>query len=144
MKLEIVSGQPKLGILDLEDKFRDILKQNNLHEEGIYIVDSEKHIMCFPETQVLHPKTLYDSIKKRVREHIESDKDLFILTYSEIVLNAVRVEIKNYEYEGGKCHQFLNDGTHTCTLIDKNGRMDYYQEDIFDVIDHSLIEILGW
>ena len=142
MKLEIVSGQPKLRLFDLEDKFDEILVQDNIRVESAYITDTEKCILRFPETEILHPKTLYDSIKMRVRNHIESDKDLFILTYSSIVLYAVRVEIKNYEFKGAKCHQFLNDGTDKCAVINENGQLSYWEEDIFDTIECALDELL--
>lgn len=88
MKLEIVSGQPDIN--NLNDIFSELLAQN-----GIYVGDVEqKHFLIYPEMSTRHPKKLYELIRNKVKEHIESDSDLFILTYSDHVLNAARVEIK--------------------------------------------------
>ena len=135
MKLEIMSGQQDIN---LNNKFTDLLAQN-----GIYIDDVEqKHFMIFPERYIFHPKKLYKTIRQKVREHIENNIDFFILTYSDHVLNAVRVEIKNHNFDGAKCHQFLNNGEDVCADITKNGRLTIWIDDVFDVWENALMELL--
>lgn len=136
MKLEVISGQPNV---ELKDKFREILKQNGINHEGI----EQKNFMIFPELTICQPKMLYDSIRERVCKDIDNDNDLFILTYSDHVLNAVRVEIKKHKFIGGKVHQFQRDGNDICTDITQDGKLTEWVKDIFDVWDRALYELIN-
>lgn len=135
MKLEIVTGQSDINI---DDFFTGLLKQNNIDVEDL----EQKHYLIYPERKIYHPKKLYDTIRKIVREHIELNSDMFILTYSDHVLNAVRVEIKNHNYEGGKCHQILNSGDDICADITNKGGLTRWANDIFDVWEKALIDLI--
>lgn len=133
MKLELISGQPNV---DLKDKFREILKQNGISDGDL----EQNNFMIYPELNIRQPKMLYDSIRERV--HNDSDKDLFILSYSDHVLNAIRVEIKKHNFVGGKVHQFTEDGGDLCADITEDGRLTIWADDIFDVWDKALTELL--
>ena len=135
MKLEIITGQEEV---EIENKFDDILYKNHIHD----MKNATDYYIYFPEREIYHQKRLYETVREIVKEHIESDKDLFVLTYSDHVFNAVRVEIKKHKFEGAKCHQFLNGGVDLCADIDVNGRLTVWAEDIFDIWDQALIELL--
>ena len=85
---------------------------------------------------------VHDKVRKKVKEYIDADEDLYILTYSDHVLNAARVEIKNHKLNDCKCHQVLNDGYDFCAYIDEDGKLSCWAEDIFDVWEKALLEIL--
>lgn len=135
MKIELVSGQPNV---DLKDKFKEILKQNEISDQDL----EQKNFMIYPELNTRQPKMLYNSIRERVCEDIEKENDLFILTYSDHVFNAVRVEIKKHNFIGGKVHQFTQDGNDICADITQDGHLTIWADDIFDVWDKALTELL--
>ena len=128
MRLEIVTGTEKADV-------------TSVFESLVYAYKDE-NIMKFPEMNILHPNTLYKEMKKVVREHIENDKDLFILTYSDHVLNATRVEIKGHQFEGALCRQVNDDNEEHVATISKNGELSYWENGVFDVWDNALIELL--
>lgn len=134
MKLEIISGQPNV---DTKEKFLKILSEN-----GISYEKDKKNFLYLPELEEVQPKLLYDFVREKTKESIETNNDLFILTYSDHVLNGVRVEIKNHKFENGKCHQYLKNGEDICATISNDGRLDIWVEDIFDVWDKALTELL--
>lgn len=135
MKVEIVSGQPKANINDF---FTNLLAQNGINVGDI----RQEHFLIYPENQVANQKVIYDKVRKKVREYIEADKDLYILTYCDHVLNAARVEIKHHKLDGCKCHQILDDGYDFCAAIDDEGHLSCWADDIFDVWDNALTELL--
>lgn len=136
MKIEIVSGQPKAKLNDFFTKLLD--------DNGIYVGDIlQRHFMINPEYKVANQKVIYEEVRAKVREYIAKDEDLYILTYSDHVLNAVRVEIKSHGLQNCKCHQLLNNGTDVCADIDEDGMLSYWVEDIFDVWDNALTELLS-
>lgn len=136
MKIEIVSGQPGANINDF---FTQLLDKN-----GIYVGDiKQEHFMIYPENVVANQKVVFEKVRAKVRDYIEKGKDLYILTYSDHVLNAVRVEIKKNHLEGCKCHQILSDGRDVCAEIDDEGMLTHWVDDIFDVWDKALTELLS-
>lgn len=135
MKLEIMSGQP--GIV-LNDKFTNLLRENSY-----YVGDLEqKNFMIYPERYIFNQKELYGEIRKQVKKYLEEDEDLFVLTYSDHVLNAVRVEIKKHGFKGGRVHQFTKDGDEVVAHILPDGRLDVWVPDIFDVWEQALSELI--
>lgn len=135
MKIEIVSGQPGANINQF---FTDLLAEN-----GIYVGDiCQEHFIIYPENVVAPQKVIFDKVRAKVKEYIEEDKDLYILTYSDHVLNAARVEIKKNKLKDCKCHQILHDGTDECAWIDEDGHLSHWTDDIFDVWDNALTELL--
>ncbi len=139
MKIEIVSGQPELQVNKLNDFFTELLDKN-----GIYVGDIlQHHFMIYPEYKVGNQKVIFDKVRAKVREYIENDEDLYILTYSDHVLNAARLEIKENSIQNCKCHQLLNDGTDVCADIDEDGMLSEWVDDIFDVWDTALTKLLS-
>jgi len=137
MKLEIVSGQCDIVLNDI---FTSICKENGI-DTGLIECDN---FLIFPEliSTYRHPKRLYDYVRAYVQNNIVAQRDTFILTYSDHVLNAVRVEVKRNNFRGAKCHQFLNDGTDIVAHIMEDGRLDVWVEDIFDVWDQAVAELV--
>lgn len=129
MKIEIMSGQPAI---DLNEYFHNLLTENGYNE------DTQLNVMMYPERCVYQPKELYDSVKAKVEETFKHHKDLFILTYSDHVLNAVRVVIKNHGFLNGKVHQITKDGKDVIANISSNGKLDVWLNDVFDVWDQAL------
>ena len=134
MLLEIISGQPNA---DIEDAFANIVKS---YEEKGYNI-SCKSLILYPEIKYRHSKTLYNAIRKRVRESIKNNEHLFIVTYSDHAFNALRVEIKLHNFEGALCHQIRNDGKDTCSNIWRNGSIECWEEDVFDTWENALFEL---
>lgn len=126
MKLEIMSGQTEV---ELKRKFTALLKKENI---------SEKNTIVFPEAEIKHPKKIFEEVRQAVRDHIENDTDLFILTYADYVFYAVRLEISKYGFEGAKCHQILNSGDDVCADILKNGDMTNWVDGVFDIDGEAL------
>ena len=135
MKLEIMSGQQNIR---LNDHFTKLCDDNGIYVGSIL----QENFMIYPEYCVKHPKTLYEEVRKRVREHIEQDKDLFILTYSDHVFNAMRVEIRKAKFQGAKIHNILNDGSNVIAEIDEDGHLTTWVDEIFDTWDNALTELL--
>ena len=73
---------------------------------------------------------------------IHQDKDLFILTYSDHVFNAMRVEIRKAKFQGAKVHNILNDGSDVIAEIDEDGHLTTWVDEIFDTWDNALTELL--
>ena len=135
MKLEIISGQQNVEINTI---FSNMLKENNICERNT----SGNHYLIYPELELHHPKKILHTVRKIVKDHIESDSDLYILTYSDHVLNAVRLEVKAHNFSGSRCHQIVENNIDICAKIDEEGRLDVWATDIFDVWDQELLELL--
>ena len=95
-----------------------------------------------PEYRVANQKVIFDDVRARVREYIYKNKDLYILTYSDHVLNAARLEIKKFKLQNCKCHQVLTTGEDFCADISDEGQLSCWADDIFDVWDDALTELL--
>ena len=130
MRLVIMSGQPNANI---KRKFSDLILNEHVNFEDI---------LEFPERNTPQPKQLYDAIKTIVEERIYKNRDLYVLTYSEYVFNALRVEVKKHKFTGAKVHQIGADGSDTVAEIDVHGKLDVWVKDIFDVSDFALMELL--
>lgn len=76
-----------------------------------------------------------------MKEHIENDEDLFILTFSDYVMYGILVEIKNHGYKNVVIHQLKINGEDVVSKIKSCGRYEYV-EGVFDVIDKALDELL--
>lgn len=135
MKLEVISGQPDVTSGQLFSKLSELLRENG------YSFEDKNAFLFYPEKKVGQQKLLYDSTRKFVKKHIEENKDFFILTHSDHVLNAVRVEIKKHNFVGGKVHQIKSDGYDVVANISQDGRLNIWVADIFDVWDAALVEL---
>lgn len=96
MKLIIVTGQEGA---DVENLLRRTISENK------YTYDDAPK-MVFPERSILfhHPHSLYNNSRRVVKEHIENDDDLFVLTFSDYVMYGILVEIKNHGYKDAVIH----------------------------------------
>ena len=135
MKIEVVSGQPHANINDF---FTNLLRQNNVDVDGV----SSKNYLVFPEQNHTHQQILFDTVREIVATYIDRDEDLYILTYSDHVFNAVRVEIKKHKLDNCVLHQILQNGTDECARIDNDGHLSHWANGVFDTWDNALTELL--
>lgn len=135
MKIEVVSGQPGVNI---DQFFEDLLKKKSYDICGL----QQEHFITYPELYFRHPKVIFNAIRERVAFHIESESDLFLLTYSDHTLNAVRVEIKKHNFAGGIVHQILTTGEDMISEITPDGRLTLWAKDVFEVWDQALYELI--
>ena len=137
MELILISGQP-----NTEQKMRDLF--DKIRKDRHFLLSNLGHwnFLDFPERQPIHPKQLLEEIKETVKEHMEKDIPLIILTYSDHVFNAVRIVVKEKKFEGCEVHQIKETGEDIVEKIDTNGRMNVWVEDVFDVWDQALFEIV--
>lgn len=68
---------------------------------------------------------------------------MFVVTYSDAVFYAVRVEIKNKGIEDCMLYQVMNDGTEIHSMISNKGYViGEWPKEIFDIDDKALIKLL--
>ena len=76
-----------------------------------------------------------------VQDNFESEWDVDIVTYSEVVLDAVRLWVARNKFDGAECINVLLDGNCINTSIDKYGEMEIWVNDVFDVKQVILKEL---
>ncbi len=135
MKLIVVTGQEGA---DVENLFSKVIADNG-YSYG------EAPRMVFPERSNLlyHPRSLYNNVRKVVREHIDNDEDLFVATFSDYTMYGVRAEIRLADFDGALLYQMRSDGDVIVSEIDSNGKCKYI-DGIFDVLREALNNVLGW
>lgn len=130
MRIEVFSGQPGLE------------RTVNYFFDAAYIFEA---LIC-PEKEYEHPKELYETVKNCTLECIRRNQSIYILTYSELVLYAVRVAIKQSGYNDiAKVHQLIrtDEGvTDVCADINSMGRLDNWAKDVFDIYEQAMMELL--
>lgn len=114
MKIKIITGQQDVDIEKSACKF-----------QGTTIT--------FPETQNCHSYDLCEDIIKTVQEFYEVNEDLIIITYSEVVLDSVRLWVARNSFEYAECVNVLSDGNIINVPIDKNGEMEKWISGVFDI-----------
>lgn len=127
MKIEVFSGQLNSNVENIFNSF--MYRKNTVW-------------WFLPERIFYHSLLQYEESIKLVEKCLKEDKDLFVYTYSEHILNGIRVSIKRNKIEGAKCHQFMNDGSEICAEILKNGSVTAWVDNVFNVSDKALIELL--
>ena len=126
MKLLLVTGQTETEKIIVEKyQFSDYQK-----------------IYSFPEKEFMHPKKLFDKLEKDFRDNITNEVSFLVYTFSEVVYNALMVAVHRTHYEDGKCIQVRNDGTFKETEIHKMGKLNWYEDEIFDVFENAMDIIL--
>lgn len=128
MKIVVISGQDKVD-----------LKQ--------YIENIEKvepsDVLVFPELSGKHPATLFDYIKDVTKQHINDNISLYCVTYSDHVLNAIRLTIKDYDGNvDAITHQVCNNGNVIEATILKDGKLTQWVDGVWDQWDKALMELL--
>ena len=114
-------------------------------QRGVKIVESSKqfkdNVIKFPETEICHSYDLCENVMKIVQNHFELESDVNIITYSEVVLDAVRLWVARNEFEGAECVNILSDGNCINVPIDKYGEMKEWVNGVFDVKSIILKEL---
>lgn len=134
MKIEIVSGQEHANI---ESFFDNLLTENRVIAE-----DKTCYVMRYPEHKIAHQTATLNYVRSIVAKYIKEKKDLYILTYSDHVLNGVRLEVKKHGFSGAVCHQIMDDGEDICADIDDEGHLSVWADGVFDTWENALTELL--
>lgn len=114
MRIIIVTGQRGIDILEASKSFKgDTIE--------------------FPETEICHSYDLCEHIMEIVQGHVDIDKNLIIVTYSEVVLDAVRLWVARNKFEDAECVNVLSDGNLINVPIDENGKMKEWIDGVFDI-----------
>lgn len=114
MNIKIITGQQGVDIEKYSCKF-----------QGTTIV--------FPESRNCHSYNLCEDVMKTVQEFYDVDKDLMFVTYSEIVLDAVRLWVARNKFNGAECINILSDENYINVPIDENGEMEKWIDGVFDI-----------
>lgn len=114
MNIKIITGQRGIDIEKSSCKF-----------QGTTIT--------FPETRNCHSYDLCEYIMETVQEFYEEDRNLIIITYSEVVLDAVRLWTARNKFNGTECVNVLSDGNIVNVSIDENGEMKEWIDGVFDI-----------
>lgn len=130
MKIEIFGAAP--GV-DISKIFDEMCELNNI-----------KNVLIFPEFDKnrRHPQQILDYVRKYVSKCIKENKDIFVLTYSDHVLNGFRLAIKDNSFSGGICHQYKSQKDFFSAKIFEDGRLQYWEANVFDTWDTALFELL--
>lgn len=105
------------------------------------------NVILYPEIQygAMHSYDLVDKILPLCQEFYDKNEDLVIVTYSETVLDAVRLWVARTGFDGASCdqvvieEQFTKEHTNYMTTEVKNskinidGQMDSWEVGVFDV-----------
>lgn len=122
MKIRVITGQQGVNIFEVYNGFAG-------------------NIIKFPETEICHSYDLCEHVMQAVQKCFESDFDVDIVTYSEVVLDAVRLWVARNKFEGAECVNILSDRNCINVQIDENGEMETWVNGIFDVKQVILKEL---
>ena len=119
MRIWVITGQQNIDILEKSKDFN-----TETYNGGV---------LEFPEVTPCHSYDLCEKILSLVHEYYEKDKNLIIVTYSEVVLDAVRLWVARNSFEYAECVNVLSDGNVINVAIDKNGEMEEWIDGVFDI-----------
>lgn len=122
MNIKIITGQKGTDIKNSAYKFQG-------------------SIILFPETQECHSYDLCEDVMRIVQKSFDSDRNLIIVTHSEVVLDAVRLWVARNSFEYAECVNVLSDGSFIDVPINKNGEMDKWINGVFDIKNVILREL---
>lgn len=131
----------KINVFGSSDDFNSIdimtrkIKHMNAYDKG--------DVIYFPENMYHHPKSVMRYIQNEIEDAIYEERNITIVTYSDHVLNGVRIAVKRSKSldVNANVYQFNKFGE-TDATIDKSGRLSEWAEDVFDTWDKVLLEIL--
>ena len=115
MNIKIITGRRGMDI-------KGILQEYDRDFEGY------ENILKFPETEICHSYDLCDYILKFIQKNYEENKNIVIITYSEVVLDATRLWVARNSFEGAKCIMLINDSKLIESKINTVGEMDNWKE----------------
>ena len=125
MEVVVVSGTENA---DVERFFSDLKK-----DEG-----SKK--IVFPEFErIEHPRVLLDRIISETDECVKNNQSIYVLTYSQVVLNGVRFVIMNRDIEG-TVYAVREDEETVKATIGQGGRLDVWVPGVLDSLEKELLE----
>ena len=122
MKIRVITGQQGVNIFEVYNEFAG-------------------NIIKFPETKTCHSYDLCEHVMQVVQKYFETDSDVNIVTYSEVVLDAVRLWVARNKFEGAECINVLSDGNCINVSINKNGEMETWVKGVFDIKQIILREL---
>ena len=110
---------------------------------GSFIAGDYEHVKYFPERDTLHPYKLSESILKLCDTYFKANEDLIITTYSEIVLDSVRLwGARTGHCDILKCISCMDNGEIRTSGFNEYGEMESWEEGIFDIKRVILKELL--
>lgn len=122
MKIKVITGQQGVDVLKSSKSF-------------------EGNLIEFPETEICHSYDLCEHVMKSVQKYVNMDKDLIIVTYSEIVLDSVRLWVARNNFEYAECVNILSDGDCINVPIGTNGEIEEWISGTFDIKSIILKEL---
>lgn len=122
MKINIVVGQKGIDIANLT---------NDLNGE----------IIKFPETKILHSYDLCEYVMNMIQNYYEKNKNINIVTYSEIVLDSIRLWVARNNFKNAKCTNILSTGEMIEVPINEYGEMEEWITGVFDIKQVILREL---
>ena len=138
MEIIVIGGCPK------EDLSKYVFENINFGEYNTKLMkDNKEHTphvyLRFPECSHEHPKTCFDDVLRIANDCINNDESLYVATFSEKVLNAVRVAITKSEKDiAAECHQLYDNGNVCISSIYKDGSLAIWQRGVWDAWDEAL------
>lgn len=122
MKIKVITGQQGINIEKVPTKFQGTS-------------------LLFPETINYHSYNLCKDVMETVQEFYDENRDLAIVTYSEVVLDAVRLWVARNKFSGAECVNILTDGNFINVPINENGEMETWVDGVFDIKTKILREL---
>lgn len=125
MEIKVISGQRNANI-------EKALKKLNID-----------NCIEYPEVEIIHNYDLSEKIMKLCDEYHTQNKDLKIITYSEIVVNSIRLwTIRTNNIDLFKMISVMDSGEIKETKMDESGELLEWENGVFDVQLVILNEIL--
>ena len=113
-------------------------QNGNLSLAGKY-----EHKKYFPEEKTLHPYKLSKKILELCDMHFKANKDLVITTYSEIVLDSIRLwGARTGNCNILKCITCMDNGEVHTSTFNEYGEMNAWEHGVFDIKEAILKELL--
>lgn len=110
---------------------------------NLSVIGDYKHIRYFPEQITLHPYKLSEKILKLCDIYFKANEDLVIVTYSEIVLDSVRLwGTRTGHCDILKCINCMDNGEIRTSGFNEYGEMESWEEGVFDIKRAILKELL--
>ena len=105
-------------------------------QETIYLLCEYTNALC-AIISFYHPRSLYSNVRRVVSDHIDSNEDLFVATFSDYAMYGIRAEVRLTDFEGAKLYQIKLDGEVVISEIDSKGKCQYING-VFDVLRDAL------
>lgn len=115
---------------------------------------ADKDIENLPERKILNQYDLSEYIYKKAEEMYIKNKNLTIITYSDVVFDTIRVFVRDCNYNF-KYSNYDKKCSCECIFVDKDGKNNIYnildtgklahwRDGMFDVKQELLTMLLGW